>query len=304
MSEMILRINGLYKSFHGRKVIDNLSLEIGKGDVYGFLGPHGSGKTTTIKMILGLIFPDRGEIQLFGGALNRINIARVGAVIETPRFYEDFSGMDNLRLLARLYQAVPEVRIHEVLKIAGLSDSAKDKVRRYSLGMKQRLGIAAALLNAPDFLILDEPTNGLDPQGMKEIREIILQLALERDITIFITSHLLYEVEIVCSKVAVLHQGKKMAEGEVAQLLQGDLETLGLVLEDREGAASHLKNIAFVKGLKRADRGLEITLDKGFSSEVIKVLVQNNIVLHYAYPCNRSLESLFMDLTKGEGCGA
>lgn len=304
MQERILQIHGLHKSFHGRKVIDNLSLDINKGDVYGFLGPNGSGKTTTIKMILGLVFPDSGEIHLFGGPLNRVNIARVGAVIETPRFYEGFSGLDNLRLLARLYLDVPETRIQAVLEIAGLSDRATDKVRRYSLGMKQRLGIAAALLNAPDFLILDEPTNGLDPQGMKEMRELILQLALEQDITFFISSHLLHEVEMVCSKVAILHQGKKMAEGKVDQLLQGDLETLGLVLEDKERAASHLKNIAFVKGLKQVEKGLELTLDKGFSSEVIKVLVQNSIVLHYAVPRNRSLESLFLDLTEGEGRGA
>ncbi len=300
MCEAIIQIQNLHKSFNGKKVIEDLNLQVGKGEVYGFLGPNGSGKTTTIKMILGLIFPDSGSIHVFGEPLNHRTIARVGAMIETPRFYEGYTGYQNLKLFAGLYDQIPDKRVHEVLEMVGLSARSGDKVKRYSLGMKQRLGIAGALLNHPELVILDEPTNGLDPQGMKEVREMVVQLAMEQDITFFISTHLLHEVELICSKVAILHKGKKMAEGRVDSLLQGEIELLALITNAPAAATSKLQNIAFVKSVSPIDGGVELALDKGFSNEVIKLLVQHNIELKYAYPRNKTLESLFLDLTKGE----
>ncbi|UUI42043.1 ABC transporter ATP-binding protein [Oceanobacillus oncorhynchi] len=229
-AETLLETHKLTKSFQGKTIIDNLNLNIKKGDVYGFLGRNGQGKTTTIRMLTGLIFPDSGEVVINGLNIRgdfKQAISQIGAIVENPVFYDYLSGYENLSLMVNLIPGIGKEKINEVLELVGLTRRAKDKVAAYSLGMKQRLGIANALLNDPQLIILDEPTNGLDPQGMIEIKEMILQLSSKKEITFFISSHLLHEVSQICNRVGILNDGKLLAEGDVSELIN-DSETHSL----------------------------------------------------------------------------
>ncbi len=227
ISNTLLETRNLTKSFRGRKIVDNLNLKVMKGDVYGFLGRNGQGKTTIIRMITGLIFPDSGDVMINGYNLKtdfKRAISQVGAIVESPTFYEYLSGYENLSLMANLVPSLDKSRIDEVLEIVRLTSRAKDKVKTYSLGMKQRLGIANALLNDPQLIILDEPTNGLDPQGMKEIKEMIVQLSSEKNITFFISSHLLHEMQQLCNRIGIINDGKLLVEGNVNELVGNSTE--------------------------------------------------------------------------------
>jgi len=231
-SNLLLQTRNLTKSFGNRKIIDSLNLHVMKGDIYGFLGRNGQGKTTAIRLVTGLIFPDSGEVLIDGHPLRsdfKKAISNIGAIVESPSFYGFLSGYDNLMLMANLIPGIKKDRIDEVLDMVRLSRRAKDKVKTYSLGMKQRLGIANALLSSPKLIILDEPTNGLDPQGMKEIKEMIVQLASERNITFFISSHLLHEVEQICNRVGIIDKGKLLCEATLDELTQ---TSTGKSLED------------------------------------------------------------------------
>lgn len=221
----LLETRKLTKSFQGKMIIDHLDLKINKGDVYGFLGRNGQGKTTTIRMLTGLIFPDSGEVEINGLHMKKDfkqAISQIGAIVENPTFYDYLSGYENLLLMVHLIPGIGKEKITEVLEIVGLTKRAKDKVSTYSLGMKQRLGIANALLNDPQLIILDEPTNGLDPQGMIEIKEMILQLSSEKGITFFISSHLLHEIGQICNRVGILNDGRLLAEGDVSELIDNN----------------------------------------------------------------------------------
>jgi ABC-2 type transport system ATP-binding protein len=220
--EAVLVLRGLTKSYRTRTAVDDVSLDVQRGDIYGFLGPNGAGKTTTIRMIVGLIRPTAGSVIIAGDRLSawhRAPLARIGAIVEGPAVYTYLSGRDNLRMLADLTGRYPRGRIDQVLDRVGLADRAGDKVSEYSHGMKQRLAIAAALLPAPELLLLDEPTNGLDPGGIRSTRELIRSLARDDGLTVFLSSHLLAEVQQLCNRGAVLLQGKKLWEGEIAELL-------------------------------------------------------------------------------------
>ncbi len=227
--ELILRTEGLTKRFGNRVAVNGLNLEVIRGTVFGLLGPNGSGKTTTLRMILGLIWPNEGQVLLFGSRMSddtsrRAALRRVGAIVEQPAFYPYLSGRENLLGIATFAglpnDAATSARVDAALMQVGLAPRAKDAFKKYSLGMKQRLGIAAALLADPELLILDEPTNGLDPAGMVEVRALISQLA-GRGITVLLSSHLLYEVQQVCTHVAILKEGHLLAQGDVGQLLTG-----------------------------------------------------------------------------------
>jgi ABC-2 type transport system ATP-binding protein len=218
----VLVLRGLTKRYRARVAVDDLSLDVLRGDIYGFLGPNGAGKTTTIRMIVGLIRPTAGSVVIAGDRLSawhRAPLARLGAIVEAPAVYTYLSGRDNLRMLAELTGPCPRGRIDQVLDRVGLAERARDKVSEYSHGMKQRLAIAAALLPAPELLLLDEPTNGLDPGGIRSTRELIRSLARDDGLTVFLSSHLLAEVQQLCNRGAVLLQGKKLWEGEMAALL-------------------------------------------------------------------------------------
>lgn len=226
--ELVLRTQGLTKHFGKHVAVNALNLEVYRGNVFGLLGPNGSGKTTTLRMVLGLVWPTSGEVALFGtrmtDATRRAALQRIGAIVEQPAFYPYLSGRENLRGVAA-FAGLPDTpatraRIDEVLAQVGLASRARDAYKKYSLGMKQRLGIAAALLTNPELLILDEPTNGLDPAGMVEVRALIGQLT-QRGITVLLSSHLLHEVQQVCTRVAILKDGVLLAQGAVSDLLTG-----------------------------------------------------------------------------------
>nr|NLI50904.1 ABC transporter ATP-binding protein [Propionibacterium sp.] len=229
-----LRVDGLTKSLGGQRIVDDVSFTLGRGDVVAFAGPNGAGKSTTIKMILGLVFPDRGSVHINEQPLtarNRWILSRVGAMIESPSFYGTATGEQNLRLFADLY-GVPRTRVGEVLDLVDLGDAAGKKVDRYSLGMKQRLGIARAFLNRPDLVILDEPTNGLDPFGVREIRQLVGRLAGDEGVTFLVASHVLSELEQICGRAVILDRGRVVAQGDLPSLMAAhqsrDLEHLFL----------------------------------------------------------------------------
>lgn len=222
MSDIMLEIQNLNKSYRRRKIIDNLNMTVYKGDIYGFLGANGEGKTTTIRMITSLIKADSGDIIINGkSVINCKNeaIRNIGAMVEAPKFYENMSGYENLELMARIMPGISDRDIQNVLDLVGLKDRGRDKFKEYSMGMKQRLGIANALLGDPELIILDEPSNGLDPYGMKEINNLIVSLAKRCDKTFIISSHLLHEMEGICNRIGILHSGKLCIEGEVRTLI-------------------------------------------------------------------------------------
>ena len=218
---VVLATRALSKRYRSRTVVDDVSITVSQGDVYGFLGPNGAGKSTTLRMLLGLVRPTAGTVELFGRPLDRKALGRVGAIVESPALYGYLSGRDNLRLLADLSGGASAARLDEVLGRVDLADRAGDPVRIYSHGMKQRLAIAAALLPRPDLIVLDEPTNGLDPMGIRDMRTLVQSLARDDGITVLLSSHLLAEVEQVCNRGAIIARGRKRWEGEVASLLAG-----------------------------------------------------------------------------------
>ena len=222
MSDIMLEIQNLNKSYRRRKIIDNLNMTVYKGDIYGFLGANGEGKTTTIRMITSLIKADSGDIIINGkSVINCKNeaIKNIGAMVEAPKFYENMSGYENLELMAKIMPGISDRDIQNVLDLVGLKDRGRDKFKEYSMGMKQRLGIANALLGDPELIILDEPSNGLDPYGMKEINNLIVSLVKRCDKTFIISSHLLHEMEGICNRIGILHSGKLCIEGEVRTLI-------------------------------------------------------------------------------------
>ena len=222
MSDIMLEIQKLNKSYRKRKIINNLNMTVYKGDIYGFLGANGEGKTTTIRMITSLIKADSGDIIINGkSVINCKNeaIKNIGAMVEAPKFYENMSGYENLELMAKITPGVSDLDIQNVLGLVGLKDRGRDKFKEYSMGMKQRLGIANALLGDPELIILDEPSNGLDPYGMKEINNLIVSLVKRFDKTFIISSHLLHEMEGICNRIGILHSGKLCIEGEVRALI-------------------------------------------------------------------------------------
>ncbi|MEF3305684.1 ABC transporter ATP-binding protein [Paenibacillus sp. GYB003] len=303
-NQLLLDVRGLTKTFGSRTVVDRLNLRIEEGDIYGFLGTNGSGKTTTIRMIMGLVHPDAGEVRIGGFHLKsqfKAAISLVGAIVENPAFYTYLSAYDNLKLTANLLPGVTRKRIDEVLEIAGLSDRAKEKVGTYSLGMKQRLGIAGALLNRPKLIILDEPTNGLDPQGMKGIRELIAQLAAEQGISFLISSHLLHEVEQICTKAGIIRKGKLIAEGEVRQLLASGEETVEIVTSEPDRAVQLLRSASEVISVSRSKDQLIVRTNGDCSFKLNQLLMASGVHIRTISRRPRTLEQFFFDITEGDG---
>lgn len=246
MSEKVLEIKNLCKSYGKRKIINDLNMTVFKGDVYGFLGANGEGKTTTIRMITSLIRSDSGEILINEKSVikNRDQaIKNIGAMVEAPKFYENLSGYENLKLMAKLIDGTSDKDIYKLLELVGLKDRSKDKFASYSMGMKQRLGIANALLGNPDLIILDEPTNGLDPYGMRDINELIVSLAKTSNKTFIISSHLLHEMEGICNRAGILHDGKLCIEGDVKKLVsENNVSNLEELFFDQVGGKNESIN--------------------------------------------------------------
>lgn len=299
--EYIVETSGLTKRFGKEKAVAGLDMKIPKGEIYGFLGPNGAGKTTTIRMLLGLMKPTAGTVRIFQKDLKkeRIDILRrVGSLVENPSYYPHLTAYENLEALRKVL-GVPKSRIHEVLDIVRLTNAANKKVKGFSLGMKQRLGIAASLLNDPELLILDEPTNGLDPSGMIEIRHLIKRLASESGVTVLISSHLLTEVDQLATTVGVLSNGKLIFQDSIEKMRQFAQQNIVLKVSNSEQAWRSL----LAKGIKAdlKDRFIllpHLTDEK--VAEVIRVLVQDGYAIYRVEEEKRSLEDIFLQMTKEE----
>lgn len=299
-NNLVVRTKHLTKCFGKLVAVDDLNLEVYRGEIFGFLGPNGAGKSTTMGMMLGLITPTSGTVELFGlniqGHLAEI-LRRVGAVTENPGFYPYLSGRDNLNYIARITGGTDNHRIQEVLELVELSDRDKDKFGNYSLGMKQRLAIACALLHNPEFIILDEPTNGLDPAGMKEIRELIIRLGQEGK-TVFLNSHLLHEVEQICERVVIIKQGKMIAQRLVKELMkQGD--TLQIKVTEPEKAMTVLRELDWITSVAREEDTLLIDVKAEKSAEISAVLAKESIFVTEMKAKEDTLESFFLEITEG-----
>jgi ABC-2 type transport system ATP-binding protein len=299
--DIILRTRGLSKRFGRLEAVKNLDLELRRGEVFGFLGPNGAGKSTTVGMILGLIAPSGGKIELFGRNLEENRWAalrRIGAVIEEPAFYPYLSGWDNLLYLAKSIGGIPSTRITEVLERVNLLDRAHDKYSRFSTGMKQRLGIASTLLRNPELIILDEPTNGLDPAGTKEIRDLIPRLAHESR-AVFLCSHLLHEVEMVCDRVAIIKKGVMLVSAPVKELVSRG-QVLQVRVPDPAPAVAILSKINWIKSVKTENGYVIVEAPEDRAAAVNQALAENHIFAAELTPRNMSLESVFLELTGGE----
>jgi ABC-2 type transport system ATP-binding protein len=295
--ELIVETRGLTKRYGERIVaVDNLDLRVRRGEVYGFLGPNGAGKTTTLRMLLGLARPTGGSAVVAGAAPGTpAGLARIGAMIEAPAFYPFLSGRDNLRVMTK-HAGVPESRIDVVLEEVDLAKRAGDRFATYSQGMKQRLGVAAALFKDPDLLILDEPTNGLDPAGVAEMRTLIRDLGRGRR-TVLLSSHLLVEVEHICDRVGVIRGGKMVAEGTVDELRGKD--TLRVRAEPLDAAREVLANLLFVDQVVVDGDGLKIATDPAKTAEINRALVSAGIAVSELHWERAALEAVFLELTQG-----
>src|SRR5262249_7028631 len=276
MSSLILETDDLTKAYGKRAVVDSLSLQVERGDIFGFLGQNGAGKSTTIRMALGLVRPTSGAVRVLGYDIAKQPLktrARTGAIVEAPAFYENFSADENLILLSKMSGGAAPARIQEVLGIVGLTSRAGDPVRVYSHGMKQRLGIAQALLPGPDLIILDEPTDGLDPQGIHEVRALICRLRDEMGLTIFLSSHLLHEVEQICNRVGIIDHGRLLYQGPIQDLVAKD-KMIRLTVDRCEEAHRFLTSEAKVPVCRNGDRSLYVTMSDEQIPSVNALLVE------------------------------
>ncbi len=298
--ENILEIKNLSKYFGKSKVVDSINLTIKEGEIFGFLGPNGAGKTTTIKMILGLLSIDEGEIKVNGYDVKKEfekAMENASGIVENPDMYGYMTGRDNLKLYARL-RGVKNERIDEVISLVDMKEAANMKVSKYSLGMKQRMGLALTLLNSPKLLILDEPTNGLDPAGIKHLRDILKEISRKDKVAVFVSSHILTEMELMCDKVAVINKGKIVKIEEIGKEKQDEeSEETVISVQQLQDAEKILKANNYETKIVDDKIVVKIAHDK--VSAVIKLLAKNDIDVYSAVPKEKTLEDIFFDATEG-----
>ncbi|HEV8118061.1 MAG TPA: ABC transporter ATP-binding protein [Thermoanaerobaculia bacterium] len=301
---VVLSAQGLTKSFGKRRAVDDVSFELFAGEVFGFLGPNGAGKTTTIRMIVGLAKPDRGSVRIRGIDLSRDfakAMAHVGSIVESPDLYGYLTGRENLLHFARMLPPGARERIPELARLAALEERLDDKVETYSLGMRQRLGIAQALLGAPDLLVLDEPANGLDPAGIREIRRLVRLLAAERGIAVFVSSHLLSEVELMCDRVTIIHRGKALATGPVRELL--DRSSSGWTrwrVRPVDRAIQSLAPFSEEPPTSEEEDIVQARIPRERVPAAVEALARQSIEIFSVEPRGSSLEEVFLEVTSGE----
>jgi len=311
---VVLRVRSLSKRFGRVTAVAGISFDVYEGDIFGFLGPNGAGKSTTMYMIAGLVHPSGGEIEIFGQPHTDFLRVRsqMGMLIEVPAFYEFLSARKNLEILARLQPGIPRTRVDEVLELVGLRDRAGDRVADYSHGMRQRLGIAQALLGKPKLLLLDEPTSGLDPEGSVRVWELLRNLVAQEGITIFISSHLLHEVEEGCNRIAVINRGVLVACDEVRKLLFFSKEDYLLLFENAEkraGAQRYLEARECVEILATpegeavaaallGENALWIRVKQGLATRLIEELVERGLTPRAFIPQRKTLRQFFFELTR------
>jgi ABC-2 type transport system ATP-binding protein len=299
-AEVVLETQGISKRFGGLQAVQELSIQIRQGDIYGFLGPNGAGKTTSIRMILGLISPSRGTVRIFGHDIRkefREAIRHVGAMVEGPAFYPYLTGRQNLKIYGRLSGGVSDARIQEVLEMVGMGRWGEAKVKGYSQGMRQRLGIAQALLHRPRLLILDEPTNGLDPQGMREVRGLVRRVSHDDGTTIFLSSHLLGEMEMVCNRIGVMHKGVVLVQGTMDELIGHAADMATIQVDQTAEARRFLKDKFEIEAQVIKQGWLEFPLQDRDLFPVNSQLLAAGFTVHAIAPRRRTLEEYFVKMT-------
>jgi ABC-2 type transport system ATP-binding protein len=297
--ETILQISNLKKKIGKKTIIHDLSLDVYKGEVFGFLGPNGAGKTTTIRMIVGLMSITEGQVLINGKSVSKdfeSAIAHVGAIVENPELYKFLTGYQNLIHYSRMMKGISGERIQEVVKLVGLENRINDKVKTYSLGMRQRLGLAQALLHNPSLLILDEPTNGLDPAGIREIRDYLRKLAKEEGLAVFVSSHLLSEMELMCDRIGILQHGKLIDVQNVKDFSNDKNIPQVVFTVDN---ASIVRELLGEGTLLSSDQ-IELTIEKEDIPATVGKLVENGIKLYGIEHKGKSLEDKFLEITGGE----
>jgi ABC-2 type transport system ATP-binding protein len=304
MSDSIVEIRNLSKKIGKRKIIDQLSFEVPRGEVFGFLGPNGSGKTTTIRMMVGLMAMTEGDIWINGHSIRSDYakaISQVGAIVENPEMYKFMSGYDNLLHFSRMHRGISPQRIHEMVDLVGLKDRIHDKVKTYSLGMRQRLGVAQALLHKPQLLILDEPTNGLDPAGIRELRDYLRKLAHHEGITVFVSSHLLSEMELMCDRVAIIQDGKLVDIRQLGEAADNQETQVAIHVSDVERAAEALYAANPDIRCTVIDNQLIVTAQRSDVPTINRTLVRNEIDVFEIRWQQKTLEEQFLEITHAGG---
>jgi ABC-type multidrug transport system ATPase subunit len=302
---VVLSTHGLTKDFKKLRAVDGLDLTVRRGDVFGFLGPNGAGKSTTIRLVFGLLYPTSGHVEVLGHQVPRDRqeaLRHVGGFVDDPTFYGNMSARRNLRMLGSMNGKVTEARITEVLEIVGLSDRGHSKVGGYSHGMRQRLGIALALIHKPELIILDEPTSGLDPQGMKDVRELIRELG-RQGTTVFLSSHLLHEVELVCNRAAILTKGRMIVQGLVSELHPAS-NAVKVLTGDQNRALEVLRPLAPSGKVNEAEGYLVMEATDDLVPEMVRRLVSAGLDVKAVVPATeQGLEDMFLELTASEDSG-
>lgn len=298
----VLEVQGLRKKLGKREIIKGIDLNVKEGEIFGFLGPNGAGKTTTIRMLVGLINNDAGEIKICGENIKNKEKAlrNVGAVVENPELYKYLSGRENLMQIARIRKVSTE-EVEELIKLVGLENRINDKVRKYSLGMKQRLGLAAALIGNPKLLILDEPTNGLDPSGIIDFREVVKKAVREKGISVFISSHILSEVQNLCDRVAFVNNGVIQAVEDIRNnSMATERDSLKVVVQgDKVEAIEKIKQISFVYNALESEDGIDVVIETKTANKLIKALIEADIQVEEVYKNRMGLEQRYMELVEG-----
>lgn len=294
MSSPVVELKHVTKIIKGKKIIDDLSFTIEEGEVFGFLGPNGAGKTTTIRMMVGLMGITSGEILICGKNVEKEfedALVNIGGIVENPELYKFLTGYQNLMQYARMVKGISKQKIEEVVEFVGLKDRIHDKVKTYSLGMRQRLGLAQSLLHDPKVMILDEPTNGLDPAGIREIRDHLKKLTKEKGMSVIVSSHLLSEMEMMCDRIAIIQNGKLIDIQKVHDYLQESKQKYFFEVD--------MKNLAFLKDIsyEKVEKGIEIELEKDEVPHMIQLLIENGIRIFEVTPISKSLEDRFLEVT-------
>lgn len=298
----VVELKNVTKVIKGKKIIDNLSFTINEGEVFGFLGPNGAGKTTTIRMIVGLMGITSGDILVCGkNVKNDFEVAmrNVGGIVENPEMYKFLTGYQNLMQYARMIKGITKEKINEVVELVGLSDRINDKVKTYSLGMRQRLGLAQSLLHDPKVMILDEPTNGLDPAGIREIRDHLRKLAKEKGMAVIVSSHLLSEMEMMCDRIAIIQKGKLVDVQNVRDFVNEDTKQKYFIEVAKN---NQLLNTQIINGisLKHLDNGIEVEIEREQVPEFVEELVGLGVRIYEIKAISKSLEDRFLEITSKE----
>ncbi|SHJ84066.1 ABC-2 type transport system ATP-binding protein [Clostridium cavendishii DSM 21758] len=298
----VLEVTDVRKHLGKREIIKGISFNVQEGEIFGFLGPNGAGKTTTIRMLVGLISPNNGSIKIMDYDLHKDRekaLSYLGAVVENPELYGYLSGRENLMQIARI-RGISKVEVDNIIKLIGLEDRINDKFKKYSLGMKQRLGLGAALLCNPKLLILDEPTNGLDPSGILDFREIVKTAAKERGMAVFVSSHILSEVQQLCDRVAFINHGEIQSIENINETTTlNEKETLALITHKNDLATSIIKDLDYVYDYKLEDDKLSVIIKSGFTPSLINNLVRHDIAIEEIYKKHKGLEQRYMELVEG-----